>query len=53
MTKLKPYAIQYHKRGHKEKSGYEIYLAKTSEKARKMFKKDFGKSLVIDWVKRS
>jgi len=44
---LNSYAIQYHKRDNKEKSGHEIYLAKNSEQDRKMFKRDFGKSLVI------
>jgi len=48
---LNVYAIQYHKKG-KKKTGYEIYLAQTSKSARQQFKSDFGKSRVIEWIRR-
>jgi hypothetical protein len=46
------YAIQYHLRDDKKVVGFELYLAKTAKSARRMFKEDFGKSRIIEWIKR-
>ena len=47
---LKNYAVEYHTRDTKKK-GYTLYIAPSRQKAREMFKKDFGQSRVIHWIK--